>query len=130
MPLGHARCQPLAHRGDPRGTAHGPAACPTSPRRANAAAPHLAAPSQRLARRLEGPDAGQGPQVPGLVPLGRGMPKGSVPGTGWHRTRRVVGKVLLHHCFFLSDPLPQHQEITGEAQDEHHPRPHDQGEST
>jgi hypothetical protein len=58
------------------------------------------------------------------------MPKGGVPGTGWHRMRRVLGKVLLHHLFFLSDPHPEHQEITGEAKDEHDPRPHNQGEST
>jgi hypothetical protein len=41
-----------------------------------------------------------------------------------------VGKVLLHDLFFLSDPHPEHQEITGEAKDENDPRPHDQGEST
>ena len=64
------------------------------------------------------------------LPLGGGTLKGGVPGTGWHLTRRVLGKVLLHHPFLLFDPHPKHEEITGEAQDKHDPRPHDQGEPT
>jgi hypothetical protein len=71
-----------------------------------------------------------GPQETRSLPLGGGMTKRGVLGTRWQRTRRVLGKVLLHHLFFLDDPPPEHQEITGETKHEDDPRPHDQGEST
>jgi len=58
------------------------------------------------------------------------MPNRGVLVTGWYRTRHVLGKVLVHHLFFLPDPHPEHQEITGETNHEDYPRPHDQCEST
>ncbi len=54
------------------------------------------------------------------LPLGGWMPTRGVLVTGWQRERRVLGKVLVHHLFFLHDPHPEHED---------HPRTHDQGES-
>jgi hypothetical protein len=46
--------------------------------------------------------------------------------TGWHRAWRVVGKVRVHHLFFLHDARPEHQEIEGETEHKDYPRSHDQ----
>ena len=125
---------PLAHRGDARGTAHGPVVGPAAPRggggRANTAASRMASASRGSHAAWKPQTLARCPQGTCLLPFGGGMSKGGVRGPWWHRTRRVPGKVLLHHRFFLSDPHPEHQEITGEAKDEHDPRPHDQGEPT
>ena len=46
--------------------------------------------------------------------------------TGGKPERRIVGKVFVHHLFFLYDPLPEHQEIEGETNHEDDPRSHDE----
>jgi hypothetical protein len=79
--------------------------------------------------RMADTHACRGSQETCPLPLG-GIPNRGVLVTGWQRARRVLGKVLVHHLFFLPDPHSEHQEITGETNDEDDPRPHDQGEST
>jgi len=49
--------------------------------------------------------------------------------TGWTPKRRIVGKVRVHHLFFLYDPLPEHQEIEGETDHEDDPGSHDECQS-
>ena len=63
-----------------------------------------------------------------IILLGGGMTDRGIRVTGWNPERRVVGKMLAHHLFFLHDPLPEHQEIEGETDHEHSPGPHDEGQ--
>ena len=71
------------------------------------------------------------PGFPGdLTPAIRRNNQSWCPGHGVATDASRTGKVLMQHLFFLPDPHSEHQEITGETNDEDYPRPHNQCEST
>src|SRR5436309_15881337 len=81
--------------------------------------------AQRPAHGWTAPGTAEGPREGASVcdsaivlPLGGGMSPSGILVTGGKPERRIVGKVLVDHLFFLDDPLPEHQAIEGEPDHE------------